>query len=177
MFSTIIKSLLIAAMLFVPVTAQAACNEVGCWQIEVLAFWTQSTINGTTRNHISVNETYPGKCVVMRDLTNVGHTILDGVINAEIFECWYNDATKDLIDADSNYLIVTGSQLQEGTGWMNTLRPKSEAITSPEFSYVRNWMTARGWNTNGADSCIGKNKAGRTRGEILETLLGCIGDL
>lgn len=177
MISTIIKSLIVAAMLILPLQANAACMEPGCWKIEVLAFWTQSTENGTIMNSIPVNKEYPGRCKVMRDLTNIGSTILDGTINAEILQCWYNDATMQLIDADPDYLIVTGDQYQDGVGWVETLRPKSENITSPEFSYVRSWMTARGWDTNGADSCIGQNRAGRTRGEILETLLGCIGEL
>ena len=237
---------LISLLILMPISAQARCTTIDCWQMQIFGYWEPSA---TADNDISVNQRYPMRCGAMRDLHNIGATILDGTINMEIWECDTDTATKDLIDADPDFMILSGDQMQdtsscsdtvsanepdcaaasycsgpngdasnkctgeneywdvdldlcigpllhdeptcettenaswiayywtESQEWVETLRPRSEPITSPEFSAVRNFMVRQGFDEAGSDACIGQNADGRTRQEILDQFLVCLGAL
>lgn len=208
------------------------------WKIWVFAHWERTDNgDGTFHNEISVSDAYPSECGVIRSIDNVGTTLLDGTINAEVYECLVDTATKDLIDADADYMLLFGDEYGDTStcsdptyttqvdcetnhsycsnndpqdnnptkcgsavcyvdsfgndvpcewiteprgfwtvseGWAESLRPKSDEITSPEFTAVRNYMTRQGWNENGVDSCIGQQANGRSRWQIMEEALACI---
>lgn len=165
----------ISLMLLVPLQVQAACTTENCWRMHIFGFWNTTTVGGAVRNKIAITDEYEMKCSALRDLTNIGATILDGTINIEIWDCETDDATKQLIEADADYLILFGDQMNANNTWVETLRPRSEAITNPEFNAVRNFLVKQGFDSNGVDSCIGQNPNGRTRQEVEDDFLVCIG--
>lgn len=100
----------ISLLLLLPIQAQARCNTTDCWKIWVMASWDRTVDADGTHNGIPVNETYPGKCSAIRDLHNIGSTILDGTVNLEIWECEYDDANYNLVKSDPAFTLITADQ-------------------------------------------------------------------
>lgn len=156
---------------------RAACVTENCWRLQIFGYWTQTVDSTGTRNSITLTDRYAMRCQAKRNLSNIGAIILDGSKNIDIWECDTDDATKLLIDADADFLILSGDQMDASGNWVETIRPLSEGITSPEFNAVRNFMVSKGFDSAGADSCIGQNAGGRTRQQILDDFIVCLGGL
>ena len=144
--------------------------DPGDWQIDVMDLWALGG-DGTNRP-VCVDRYSPMQSMSMTH-TPPGN----GGINAEIVRMWTTDAMKQTIDADADCLILTGDQMDADGNWIEALRPRSGTIKNPEFAAVRNFMVRQGFDQAGADSCIGQNAGGRTRQEILDQFLVCLGAL